>query len=143
MSWLWGEEKRLRNQGAGGNEVSVLHKMREDLRIKRDSLSKKRDSLSNIISKLINEHAIEITKTRESQKVLQEMRKAVKADNGAKANKILMDYRRLLLDATSKKVRFGEIDWETSRAEVKAMYKIVKALEMLAFPPVKIVDDLH
>lgn len=75
--------------------------------------------------------------------MLQEMRKAVKADNGAKANKILMDYRRLLLDATSKKVRFGEIDWETSRAEVKAMYKIVKALETLAFPPVKIVDVLH
>jgi len=132
------EARRMRDQGD-----SNFSKSKKEILEKIDSLSKEGDSLRKVWFKLRVEYSREILKTEESQKVLREMLEAVSADDSDLAGKIKWDYRRSLLDAASEKVRFGKIDRETSREELKAIYKIIRALEVLAFPPVKRVDVLH
>lgn len=136
------EFNRRLKQGKENNDLSLYDKFSKEKRVEFDSIKRTRDSLSKKLFKLRDEHALEITRTKQSQAVLKKMQEAVKADDAARAQRIKKDYFDALRDAAQEQFRLGQIDLKILHNEIEASNKISNALGTLTFRPVKRVTHI-
>jgi len=139
----WRDEfNRLLKEGKEKDDLSLYNEFSKERRAEYDALWQKRDSISKILTKKRIARSKEIIKTEEMKAVLKKMLKAEEAGDKKATLIIKKDYIDSLENATMKKLRLKQIDIEAMQAEIEAINEINNALEVLAFPPVKVVDQI-
>ena len=138
-SRLRAEIKELRKQERGDTfSDGYIKKLRESAAL-HDSVLRQEDKTES----LRNARASEIVKNEEPQRVLKEMQTAVKSGDPKTSNKVLDEYRLLLLKQATENKYLEKINKETYKAEIKAINDLINVLSHLTYLPKRIVSRIQ